>query len=350
MKPLNKYLSAGSLAAIALFGCIENFNKQSFLAPAVIKTQPVAVAAAQHNEYAQITANTSNPYKPATSTSTYTMARPATAKRLIKVIGKTALTQEDTAGLIDVTTSLPEMVTMQYSASAKTEINVQAAESEDLAADIRNTGGSSYQASTKSPVDAQAFSSIKQADYGADSYSYAAIYDGSEDLKNYAERSGSNADYAIIVNLGIKTGKKRFFVIDLSTNTIIKTAVVAEGSGDIASFGGKKYSNEIGSTSTSLGIFKIGKRATKDAYRLHGLEESNNNAYAREMMLQAADEVPNDEISFPTLKTNGSLALSNSFFKELSVMIEKSAKPVLLMVNDSSAENQGLYSAVQKKD
>ena len=190
-----------------------------------------------------------------------------------------------------------------------------------------------------------AFAAVSLADNGADNYSYASLSEGTEQLREFAERSGGNTDFGIIVNLGIKSGKKRFFVVDLSSNTIVKSGVVAEGSGDVYSAYEKRYSNEPGSMASSLGIYKIGKRAkTALSYQLFGLQESNSNAEKRSMVLQASEEVPYEEINFPLLKTNGSLSLSGRFLKEISPMLNESVKPVLLWVCDPAADGQSLYS------
>jgi len=190
-----------------------------------------------------------------------------------------------------------------------------------------------------------AFAAVSLADNGIDNYSYASLSEETEQLREFAERSGGNTDFGIIVNLGIKSGKKRFFVVDLSSNTIVKSGVVAEGSGDVYSAYEKRYSNEPGSMASSLGIYKIGKRAkTTLSYQLFGLQESNSNAEKRSIVLQASDEVPYEEINFPLLKTNGSLSLSGRFLKEISPMLNESMKPVLLWVYDSVADGQSLYS------
>jgi len=190
-----------------------------------------------------------------------------------------------------------------------------------------------------------AFAAVSLADNGIDNYSYASLSEETEQLREFAERSGGNTDFGIIVNLGIKSGKKRFFVVDLSSNTIVKSGVVAEGSGDVYSAYEKRYSNEPGSMASSLGIYKIGKRAkTTLSYQLFGLQESNSNAEKRSIVLQASDEVPYEEINFPLLKTNGSLSLSGRFLKEISPMLNESIKPVLLWVYDSAADGQSLYS------
>ncbi|HTL10620.1 MAG TPA: murein L,D-transpeptidase catalytic domain family protein [Chitinophagaceae bacterium] len=263
--------------------------------------------------------------------------------RLARKMSRTISTRHLQLAPVTVNTPAEETV-----AVAETAVN-QAVAMASVEEQQKTTGGSAYHSTakeTKSPTDISSFSAIRQPDKGADSYSYATIYNGTEALRDLAVRNGNNTDYAIMVNLGIKTGKKRFFLVDLTSNTIIKSGIVAEGSGDMTAVAEKKYSNDLGSTSTALGVYSIGKRTSKDAYRLQGLQETNSNAAKRGMLLQATEDVPSDEIAFPLIKTSGSLSLSPGFFKEISAVLNASTKPVLLWVYDPTAEAQ---SAVAQK-
>ena len=301
-------------------------------------------------------------------------------KTIIPSADSTALTALDNGIKAE---KMPELIALKNSQPAKQEISSLQQEKVEMEAPItvpQKMAGTAYEggviaispkipaninntiskAETKSEKNSQKatnsvnipeFASLKQADNGTDTYSYASLYDGTEKLKEYAASSGSNTDYAIIINLGIKSGKKRFFVIDFSTNTIVKSGIVAEGSGDVYSSYEKRYSNEIGSMASSLGIYKIGKRIKSNvnySYRLYGMQESNSNAFKRSMMLQGSEDIPYDEISLPLLKTDGSLSLSARLLKEISPMLDASAKPVLLWAYDPSTDSQPLYSAIQK--
>jgi len=227
-----------------------------------------------------------------------------------------------------------------------------------LAIQQQRTGGSAYHAAgaasksgmhTSSATAMPVFSAIRQPDKGADAYSYATVYNATELLKDFAVRNGNNTDYAILINLGVKSSKKRCFLMNLSTNTIVRCGIVAEGSADANASSQKKYSNEMGSSASSLGIFKISKRMNERSYSLQGLQESNSNASKRGLLLQTTDDVPNEEIDLPALTTNGSLSLSASFFKQISPLLDAGSKPVLLWVYDPAAQSQPLYQSVQNQ-
>ncbi len=237
--------------------------------------------------------------------------------------------------LVTITNEEPAIAAMVKTAAHTTV----AAEKTDI-----NTDKAAVKANVSQ--DMNSFASSKQVDNGADTYSYSSLSENAEQLREFAETSGSNAEFAIIVNLAVKSGKKRFFVVALASNTIIKSGVVAEGSGDVYSTYEKRYSNEMGSMSSALGIYKIGKQTkTGLSYPLFGLQETNSNAVKNSIMLQASEEVPYEEKNQPLFKTNGSLSLSARFLKEISPMLNESTKPVLMWVYDSAADNQAAYSS-----
>lgn len=419
MKPITKYLAAGSMAAILLFSYKERSTIKSFFAPETKEIQQVAntkaiIPAETVAQFSEATPVEAEPvtaaipvvvkakksthhqsqFIPAKETVVInepvliaekadnnnvveeknTIEENKTEAEISPVLVRTVQSSKPTVKKIDVSklakSMSPEKINAHLQAVVfsddfvmqdETENSSDVTINEPVKTEVVNVmkghkmAGNAFEgftaASTKaqSPSDLTGFAMLRQADKGADSYTYSSVYEGSEQLKEYAVRSGNNSDYAIIVNLGLKSGKRRFFVVDLTTNTIVKSGVVAEGR-DVAA-NDKKYSNEIGSTATSLGIYKIGQRIKTDSvsgYRLLGLQESNSNAYARAMMLKATEDVPYDEISFPVLKTDGSLSLSSKFLAEISPLIDKSTKPVLLWAYDQSADMQASNSSVSK--
>ena len=420
MKPITKYLAAGSMAAILLFSYKERSTIKSFFAPETKEIQQVAntkatIPAETVTQFSEVTPVEAAPVtapipvvvKAKKSTCHQSQFIPAKETVVINepvlvadkadnnvVEEKNAIEENKTEAEISpvlvrtIQSSKPVLTVKKIDVSKlaksmspekinahlqavvfsddfvmqdETENSSDVTINEPVKTEVVNVmkghkmagnafeGFTAASAKAQSPSDVTGFAMLRQADKGADSYTYSSVYEGSEQLKEYAVRSGNNSDYAIIVNLGLKSGKRRFFVVDLTTNTIVKSGVVAEGR-DVAA-NDKKYSNEIGSTATSLGIYKIGQRVKTDSvsgYRLLGLQESNSNAYARAMMLKATEDVPYDEISFPVLKTDGSLSLSSKFLAEISPLIDKSTKPVLLWAYDQSADMQASNSSVSK--
>ena len=166
-----------------------------------------------------------------------------------------------------------------------------------------------------------------EAETGRSSYSFVSLYNQAEKLKHYAQKKGFDTNYAFIIDMGMKSGKKRFFVMDLNTMTIEKRGIVAHGRGN--------------SNSTSLGIYKVGS-ATKGnygiSYRLFGLEESNRNAQKRALILNGMSCIPQEESDSPICQSEGCPSLSPAFLKEVSKIIDSRSKPMLLWIFDPMTE------------
>ena len=191
------------------------------------------------------------------------------------------------------------------------------------------------------------YAASRKIEKGADSYSYMLLYQKAEQLKAYAKAHHYSTRYGFILNMGMKSGKKRFFIIDLATMTIIKNGVVAHGRGDSRFTLEKRYSNEEGSNCTSLGIYKVGRSYRGifgKAYKLYGLENSNSNAYKRAIVLHSMHNIPEEEIDFPIFQTEGCPSVSPEFLDNLGSIINHSSKPVLMWIFDPASENEPLYS------
>ena len=188
-----------------------------------------------------------------------------------------------------------------------------------------------------------------QAEVGRESYSYTVLYDRAEKIKAYAVRKGYDTSYAFMIDMGMKSGRKRFFVMDLNTMTIIKRGMVAHGRGNSSFTFNKTYSNTSGSNCTSLGIYKVGasyKGTYGLSYKLFGLENTNSNAYKRSIVLHGLSCVPYDESEFAISQSEGCPSLSPAFLKEISPIINSRSKPMLMWIYDPLAESleEGMVS------
>lgn len=100
------------------------------------------------------------------------------------------------------------------------------------------------------------------------------------------------------------------------------------------------FSNEKGSYCTSLGKYKTEGRAYSNwgihiHYKMKGLEKSNNNAFARWVVLHSYDPVPETEIYPNHLPLGWSLGcpvVSNTTMTKIDSIMKKSNKPVLLWI------------------
>jgi hypothetical protein len=136
--------------------------------------------------------------------------------------------------------------------------------------------------------------------------------------------------------MGLPSGKRRFFVYDMSSNNVINSGLVAHGSGGLNYSPEPRFSNQPGSECSSLGKYKVGEvyyGQYGKSYKLYGLEPTNSNAYRRAVVLHGFECVPDFEI-YPKGVCNsaGCAMVSPNFFKTLSSVIDKSQKPILLWI------------------
>jgi len=128
---------------------------------------------------------------------------------------------------------------------------------------------------------------------------FEKAYLGYIDLKLSGHLS-SKKEILSIVDFRIPSNKKRFWVIDLNSKTILHHTLVAHGENS-----GKKYaldfSNEVNSHKSSLGFY-----VTEETYygknglslRLKGLERGfNSNARKRYVVLHGADYATDDYLT-----------------------------------------------------
>jgi len=107
------------------------------------------------------------------------------------------------------------------------------------------------------------------------------------ELNSYLVNQNEKAKYLGVVDYSLPSWKKRLTIINLETghreNYLVAHAI---NSGDIYA---NRFSNEIGSNKSSLGLFQVGKTYTGihgKSLRLHGLnKKSNSNAYTRAIVL-----------------------------------------------------------------
>lgn len=143
-----------------------------------------------------------------------------------------------------------------------------------------------------------------------------------------------NQKIAFLVDMKVPSGKNRFFVYDLEKNEIIDQGLVAHGSGSETGIRGMlKFSNEPNSKCTSLGRYVIGKTYKGifgKAYRLAGLEETNNNALKRAIVLHCYSAVPAEEQDYYISHSQGCPMVSEQFFKRIEKIIDSSKSNIIL--------------------
>ena len=155
-------------------------------------------------------------------------------------------------------------------------------------------------------------------------------------LKKFAESKTYNNSLCFLVDMSIASGSNRFFVYDLKKDSILLSGLVAHGSCDDGFSSEASFSNKVNSGCSSLGRFKIGNAYNGNfgiAYKLHGLDSSNNNAFKRFVVLHSYECVPEQETyPVPICNSRGCPMVSPGFMEKLKPIINASKKPILLWI------------------
>jgi hypothetical protein len=155
------------------------------------------------------------------------------------------------------------------------------------------------------------------------------------EARDFAEDNGYNSSFCFLVDMSVASGKNRFFVYDFAKDTIGKTGLVTHGRCNEDWLEGRRYGNTVGCGCTSLGKYKIGQSYMGRfglAFKLFGLDTTNDKAYRRYVVLHAHECVPESQIDGEICQSDGCPTVSPGFLKELDPMIKNSGKPVLLWI------------------
>ncbi|MBV8326590.1 murein L,D-transpeptidase catalytic domain-containing protein [Chryseobacterium sp.] len=154
------------------------------------------------------------------------------------------------------------------------------------------------------------------------------------EIKNYLKGKNYNQDLAVFINFKISSGKYRYFIYDLKKNKIVQKAIVSHGSGSVIPHSDAlQFSNIDGSYQSSLGKYEIresymGKYGK--AYRLKGLDATNNNAMQRAIVLHSYGCIPDKESQTPACLSLGCPMLSMNAFEKTAQYIDQSELPIIL--------------------
>lgn len=141
-----------------------------------------------------------------------------------------------------------------------------------------------------------------------------------------------NNEIVFLLDMKIMSGKNRFFVYDLIHDKIIDQGLVAHGLGS-GMFSDLKFSNENNSYCTSLGKYYIGKSYFGEfgkAYKLHGLESTNSNAFSRNIVLHQYDKVPYEEQNAYICNSLGCPMVNQVYYSRIQKLIDNSKSNILL--------------------
>ena len=157
-------------------------------------------------------------------------------------------------------------------------------------------------------------------------------------LLRYARKHGYDTSVVFMADMRLPSGRNRFFVYDLEKRKVMQQSLVAHGRCNGTVQISRRYGNEVGCGCTSLGRYKIGTAYQGRfglAYKLHGLDSTNCNAFERFVVLHAHDCVPSGEVApYPICQSDGCPTVAPSFLKKLAIIIDEATRPVLLEIFD----------------
>ena len=156
------------------------------------------------------------------------------------------------------------------------------------------------------------------------------------EVSNYVVQKGYSTKYCFLIDMSLPSGSNRFFIYDLQKGSVAYSGLVAHGSCEERFLSRARFSNVNNSGCSSLGRYKVGafyNGKYGESFRLHGLDNSNSNAFPRGVVIHGYDCVPDEEI-FPRVLCNslGCPMVSYNFFDKLSRIISGSEKPILLWI------------------
>jgi hypothetical protein len=156
------------------------------------------------------------------------------------------------------------------------------------------------------------------------------------EMLSFARRKGLSTRYAFMIDMGLPSGRNRFFVYDLQRGTVLHAGLVAHGSCNSRFLEEPEFSNVVGQGCSSLGRYKVGYSYNGNfgkAYKLFGLDSSNSNAFERAVVLHAYSCVPDKETDpMPICNSLGCPMISYNFLETLSSFIDRSERPVMLWI------------------
>lgn len=153
--------------------------------------------------------------------------------------------------------------------------------------------------------------------------------------KTFTEEKGYNSRYCFLIDMRIPSGQNRFFVYDLQKDSVLSSGLVTHGRCNEDWLEGRRYSNTVGGGCTSLGKYKIGipyHGRFGLAFKLHGLDKSNDNAFRRYVVLHAHSCVPETEVDEEICQSDGCPTVSPRYLQALEQLIRQSSRPVLLWI------------------
>ena len=152
---------------------------------------------------------------------------------------------------------------------------------------------------------------------------------------SFMKKNGYNELICFFIDMTLPSGQNRFFVYDMTKDTVQNSGLVTHGRCNQPWLEGRKYSNETGCGCSSLGKYKIGYSYNGTfglAYKLYGLDKTNSNAFKRFVVLHSHECVPENQVQDEICQSDGCPTISPGFLKQIKPIIDQSSKPILLWI------------------
>jgi hypothetical protein len=178
-------------------------------------------------------------------------------------------------------------------------------------------------------------SSKPVADDRLPGYSLKKLRLKADQARSFAVTKGFNDNICFMVDMSLPSGQNRFFVYNLKKDTLQNSGLVTHGRCNLSWLEGRKYGNTVGCGCTSLGKYKIGYSYNGRfglAFKLYGLDKTNDKAFDRFVVLHAHECVPETEIADDICQSDGCPTVAPGYLQQLKPIIANSKKPVLLWI------------------
>ena len=121
--------------------------------------------------------------------------------------------------------------------------------------------------------------------------SQVALTSHLKQVVQFLQEKGYSTEYCFLIDMGICSGKNRFFVYDIMRNTVTLSGLVAHGNCNTQFLEEAKFSNKPNCGCSSLGKYKVGASYRGEfgkSYRLYGLDSTNSNAFKRAIVAKGS--------------------------------------------------------------
>ena len=155
------------------------------------------------------------------------------------------------------------------------------------------------------------------------------------DAKSFIRQKSYNENICFLVDMSLPSGQNRFFVYNLKKDSLQNSGLVTHGRCNQLWLEGRKYGNTVGCGCSSLGKYKVGNAYSGRfglAFKLYGLDKTNDKAFERFVVLHGHACVPETAIKDDICQSDGCPTVAPGFLQQLKPIIRSSSKPILLWI------------------